>query len=531
MEQILAFIENLKNRYQEFTAGQKGAVWALVTIGISALVAMSFWVQEPDFQLLYSNLAAEDAAAIVEDLKTQKIPYELGASGTIVRVPSNKVHELRLQLAAKGLPEGGEVGMELFEDSSLGMTEFVQKLSFQRALEGELIRTIKALDSISQARVHLVIPEDNIFLREKPKGKASVTLKIKTGRTLSESQVQGIVHLVSGSVKGISPENVAIVDMKGNILSGDQKSSREAMITGSNYKHQRNLEMEFENSVTKMLESALGSGKVIARVTAKLNFDKVERTEEIYDPESQVIRSEQRATEAVVGATPPGGVPGVQALLPTGQTPGGKAGNAAKRNNEKQTLNYEINKVIRRITKPTGGLTNISVSVMVDGTLDQDGVYKARTPEEMATYLDLVKRAVGYNAQRGDKIKVENVQFDKTLQLQEAERLKQAEQLELGLEIGKILLGFIFVFLFYTRLVRPLVTWMTTSVEVVPEEGAAPEILATEEDLEEERQRLAELGPAAQEIRNAVNEFVETDPAFSASIVRKWMRERKGVDE
>ena len=221
----------------------------------------------------------------------------------------------------------------------------------------------------------------------------------------------------------------------------------------------------------------------------------------------------------------------MQALLPTGQSPGGKAGNAAKRNNEKQTLNYEINKVIRRITKPTGGLTNISVSVMVDGTLDQDGNYKARTPEEMATYLDLVKRAVGYNAQRGDKIKVENVQFDKTLQLEEAARLKQAEQIEMGLEALKYLMGFIFIFLFYTRLVRPLVTWMTTSVEVVPEEGAAPEILATEEDLEEERQRLAELGPAAQEIRNAVNEFVETDPAFSASIVRKWMRERKGVDE
>ena len=492
---------------------------------------MSFWIQEPDFQLLYSNLAPEDASAIVEELKTQKISYELAGNGTIVRVPTDKVHELRLQLAGKGLPEGGEVGMELFEESSLGMTEFVQKLNFQRALEGELVRTIKSLDSISQARVHLVIPEDNIFLREKPKGKASVTLKIKPGRTLSESQVQGIVHLVSGSVKGISPENVAVVDMKGNILSGGQKSSRDAMITGNNYKHQRNLEMELEKSVTKMLESALGSGKVIARVTAKLNFDKVEKTEEIYDPDVQVVRSEQRSTESVVGAVPPGGVPGVQALLPTGQTPGGQGGTAAKRNNDKKTLNYEINKVVQRITKPIGEITNLSVSVMVDGTLDQDGNYKPRSPEEMTTYLDLVKRAVGYNSQRGDKIKVENVQFDKTLQLEEADRLKQAEQLELGLEIGKILLGFIFVFLFFTRLIRPLVTWMTTSVEVVPEEGTTPEIIGTEEEIEEERQRLAELGPTVQEIRNAVNEFVETDPAFSANIVRKWMRERKEAEE
>jgi flagellar M-ring protein FliF len=527
MEQLLAFTENIKNRYQELTQGQKGAVWALFFIGISSIVAMSFWVQKPDYQLLYSNLAAEDAAAVVDDLKTQKIPYELAANGTMIRVPADKVHELRLQLAAKGLPEGGEVGMELFEDSSLGMTEFVQKLNYQRALEGELIRTIKSLDSISQARVHLVIPEENIFLREKPKGKASVTLKIKPGRSLTDSQVQGIVHLISGSVKGIDPENVAIVDIKGNILSGGQKSSHEAMLTGTNYKFKRNLEMEFENSVTKMLENALGPGKVIARVTSKLNFEKVERTEETYDPESQVVRSEQRATEAVVGAVPPGGVPGVQALLPTGQTPGGKAGGAAKKNNEKQTLNYEINKVIRHISEPTGNLSNLSVSVMIDGTLDEEGNYKARTPEEMATYLDLVKRAVGYTEQRGDKIKVENVQFDKTLQLQEAERLEQAEQLELGLEIGKILLGFIFVFLFYTRLIRPLVTWMTTSVELVDEDTSVPEIITTEEELEQERQRLAGLGPVAQEIRNAVNAFVETDPQFSASIVRKWLRERR----
>lgn len=214
--------------------------------------------------------------------------------------------------------------------------------------------------------------------------------------------------------------------------------------------------------------------------------------------------------------------------MPSGQTPGGDVGKAAKRNNEKQTLNYEINKVVQRIIKPMGEINNLSVSVMVDGTLDKDANYKARTPEEMATYLDLVKRAVGYNAERGDKIKVENVQFDKTLQLQEARRLKQAEQLALGLEIGKILLGFIFVFLFYTRLVRPLVTWMTTSVEVVPEVADA-EALEESEESEEERLRLAELGPGTLMIKRAVTEFVDNDPSFAASIVRSWLKERKAV--
>ena len=486
MEQIIEFFKNLTSRFQDLSQGQKVAAIALIGLAVASLVVMTFWAQAPDMRLLYANLPEEDAAAIVDELQTKQIPYELSAQGRTIRVPADRVHETRLELASKGLPQGGEVCMEIFEEPALGMTEFVQKLNYQRALQGELTRTISTLEVIDTARVHLVIPEEKVFFKDKPKGKASVTVKMKAGRSLTEAQVQGIVHLVSSSVQGILPENVAVVDAKGNMLTGALGTSLEAIISDNNFKFKRKLEKNLEEGIHNMLEDALGHGKVIARVTADLNFDQVERTEETFDPNSQVVRSEQRNTEAVIGAVPPGGVPGVQALLPTGQNAPGGPGTAAKRNNEKQVLNYEINKVVRRVSKPTGEIKKLSISVMIDGVLDENGDYKARTQEEMATYLDLVKSAAGFDADRGDIVKVENVQFDKSLLLEEQKRIQQAENIELGFQVAKYVLGAIFILLFYTRLVRPLVNWMTTSVEVV---DSAPETLTIEEEEEGPLQR------------------------------------------
>lgn len=525
MEQLLIFFKNAYGNFLELSQGKKIAILTLVAAALASLLVMAFWVQAPDQQLLYANLGQEDAGAIVTELKSQKIPYELGAGGTTIRVPADKVHEIRLQLATKGLPQGGEVGLEIFDKTSLGMTEFVQKLNYQRALQGELTRTIKSLDAVDQARVHLVIPEESLFLKDKVKGKASVMVKVKSGKSISESQIQGIVHLVSSSVKGVPPENVAVVDFSGNILSGGKGGGEDAMVASDNFKLKSKLEGELEASVRKMLEDALGKGKVIAKVNAEMNFEKVDRTEEIFDPDSQVVRSEQRTSESTTGAVPPGGIPGVQALVPTGETAGGGPGSAAKRNNEKQTLNYEINKVVRHVSKPTGEIKKLSVSVLIDGTADDTGVYKPRTPEEMTKYLDIVKSAVGFDEQRNDNIKVENVQFDKSMLIEQQKKLVQEERLELGMQVAKYLLGAIFILMFFTRVVRPLMNWMTVSVEVVPE---GPDLSAGNRVLEEERKRLAsELGPAALEIRKAVTDFADADPQYAASVVRKWLRERK----
>ena len=486
---------------------------------------MSLWLKSPDYQLLYANLSNEDAGAVVEKLKSQKVPYEITNNGRTIRVASDMIHEVRLQLASEGLPEGSDVGLEIFEDTPLGMTDFIQKLNFQRALQGELTRTINSLDAVSQARVHLVIPKDNLFRKEKPKGKASVTLKIKSGKSLSEGQIQGIVHLVSASVGSIQASDVVIVDLKGNLLSGDKESSREAMVSASNFKHKLRVEKELQAKIIKMLEEALGTGNIIAKVSTDLDFEQVERTEEIFDPDSQVVRSENQISESSTGATPPGGIPGVQGLVPNGEDGTGAAGQAAQRNKSNALFNYEINKVVKRVSKPVGEITKLSVAVMIDGTFTGDPPeYKPRTQEEMDKYLEIVKSAVGFDQERGDVIKVENIQFDRSQFDEEKEALAQAEQIEMAIEIGKLVVGLIFLILFFTRVIRPIITWMTTTVEVVPEAGQLG--AAEMEEVDEEKRRLTETASEATHIREAVADFVANDPKYTAGVIRKWMREK-----
>jgi len=525
MDNFQDFLRQLGERFNQLSQGKKVAALSLVALALASLVVMSLWLKSPDYQLLYANLSNEDAGAVVEKLKSQKVPYEITNNGRTIRVASDMIHEVRLQLASEGLPEGSDVGLEIFEDTPLGMTDFIQKLNFQRALQGELTRTINSLDAVSQARVHLVIPKDNLFRKEKPKGKASVTLKIKSGKSLSEGQIQGIVHLVSASVGSIQASDVVIVDLKGNLLSGDKESSREAMVSASNFKHKLRVEKELQAKIIKMLEEALGTGNIIAKVSTDLDFEQVERTEEIFDPDSQVVRSENQISESSTGATPPGGIPGVQGLVPNGEDGTGAAGQAAQRNKSNALFNYEINKVVKRVSKPIGEITKLSVAVMIDGTFTGDPPeYKPRTQEEMDKYLEIVKSAVGFDQERGDVIKVENIQFDRSQFDEEKEALAQAEQIEMAIQIGKLVVGLIFLILFFTRVIRPIITWMTTTVEVVPEAGQLG--AAEMEEVDEEKRRLTETASEATHIREAVADFVANDPKYTAGVIRKWMREK-----
>jgi flagellar M-ring protein FliF len=525
MDNFQDFLGQLGERFNELSQGKKVAALSLVALALASLLVMSLWLKAPDFQLLYANLSQEDAGAIVEKLKSQKVPYEISNGGRTIHVASDMIHETRLQLAGEGLPEGSDVGLEMFEDTPLGMTDFIQKLNFQRALQGELTRTIKTLDAVAQVRVHLVIPKDNLFRKEKPKGKASITLKLKSGQSLSEGQIQGIVHLVSASVGSIEASNVVIVDVKGNLLSGGKETSKGAMMSASNFKHKLRVQQELQAKVIKMLEDALGPGKVIAKISTDLDFEQVERTEEIFDPDSQVVRSENQISENSVGAIPPGGIPGVQALVPSGEGAGSGVGQAAQRNKSNAVFNYEINKVVRRVSKPVGEVAKLSVAVMIDGTMAGDPAeYQPRTPEEMAKYLQMVQSAVGYDAERGDVVQVENIQFDHSQLDKERAAIERAEQIDLAMEGGKLLVGLIFLIMFFTRVIRPIITWMTTSVEVIPETDhlGAADIDA----VDEEKRRLTEMATEAAHIRESVTEFVSNDPKYTAGVIRKWMREK-----
>ena len=535
MNLIQTFFSQLSERFATLSQGQKVAALVLATVTIGSILAMSFWIKTPDLQLLYANLSEQDASAIVDNLKSQKIPYELSNQGKTIRVPANQVHEIRLKMASEGLPEGSEVGLEIFDETSLGMTDFIQKLNFQRALQGELSRTIKTLDAVDHARVHLVIPKQTLFIREKPKGKASVTIKTKAGKFLNERQVQGIVHLIASSVEGITADNVVVVDVKGNLLSGSQETNAGAARSSSNYQHKRRVEQELEKNILAMLEDALGQGMIIARVTAKLDFEKNDQTEEIYDPDSSVIRSQQTASESTVGATPTGGVIGVQAQLPAGENQGGTgtSGQPSKRDKNNQVTNYEINKITRVVSKPTGTISKLSVAVMINGVMAENDAgeeeYQARTQEEMDKYTQIVQSAVGYNQERGDQIKVENIQFDRSVELQRLKELEREKQIDLAFQVGKYILGLIFVILFYTRAIKPIINWMTTSPkkeEEVEEEVTTDGMTDEQRREEEELQRLEAGLASASEMRKSVTDFIEKDPKYTAGVVRKWLREK-----
>ena len=535
MNPIQTFFSQLSERFATLSQGQKVAALVLATVTIGSILAMSFWIKTPDLQLLYANLSEQDASAIVDNLKSQKIPYELSNQGKTIRVPANQVHEIRLKMAGEGLPEGSEVGLEIFDETSLGMTDFIQKLNFQRALQGELSRTIKTLDAVDHARVHLVIPKQTLFIREKPKGKASVTIKTKAGKFLNERQVQGIVHLIASSVEGITADNVVVVDVKGNLLSGSQETNAGAARSSSNYQHKRRVEQELEKNILAMLEDALGQGMIIARVTAKLDFEKNDQTEEIYDPDSSVIRSQQTASESTVGATPTGGVIGVQAQLPAGENQGGTgtSGQPSKRDKNNQVTNYEINKITRVVSKPTGTISKLSVAVMINGVMAENDAgeeeYQARTQEEMDKYTQIVQSAVGYNQERGDQIKVENIQFDRSVELQRLKELEREKQIDLAFQVGKYILGLIFVILFYTRAIKPIINWMTTSPkkeEEVEEEVTTDGMTDEQRREEEELQRLEAGLASASEMRKSVTDFIEKDPKYTAGVVRKWLREK-----
>jgi flagellar M-ring protein FliF len=391
------------------------------------LVAVTLWTQQADTQVLFANLAPDDAGAIVEKLKDLKVPYEIGAGGTSVLVPSAQVHDLRLQLASQGLPHGGGVGFEIFDRSSLGMSEFVQKLNYRRAIQGELARTIAQMPEVERARVHLAIPERRLFSAEPERPRASVILTVRGSHALSKTQVQGIVHLVASSVEGLHSKDVTVVDGHGQLLSG-AAGEDSARLTGTQLEYQRSVEKDIETRIQSMLERIVGANKAVVRVSSIVDFRQVETTEERYDPNGQVVRSEQRSQEKAAGTNGvSGGVPGVASNVPpsTEAEPGQSSSNNSQTKNE--TVNYEVSRTVSKIVEPTGTIKKLSVAVLVDGHYESAGAegektgtaeaarkYVPRSQEEMKQIEDIVKKAMGYQAERQDEVEVVSVQFRST---------------------------------------------------------------------------------------------------------------------
>ncbi len=455
-------------------------VFGLLAAGFVYLIN---WSGRPDYQSLFVNLSAEDAGLIVDRLKGQKIPYRITADGSCIQVPDEKVHELRMTLASEGLPQGAGIGFEVFDNAKLGMTEFMQNVNYQRALQGELSRTINQIDEIESSRIHLVMPEQTLFVEEERPASASVVLKLKPGRRLNQNQIQGIVHLVSSSISGLETENVTVVDNRGKLLAGRDDPSSAGALSSDQFMYQRRMETTLENRVKTMLEEVLGPNKAIVRVSCDLDFMRHEQTEEMYLPQNQVVRSEQFFNETTSGeGSLPMGVPGVSANIEPGSigtdvnrpAVGGNRGKAVFQKQD-QTKNYEIGKVVSRKVMPYANLQRVSAAVIVDGSYapvaskkrkkeSAPWQYTARSAEEMQQFERIVKRAINFSAQRGDAVEIQNIPFE-TTKLDAETEVASPGGWATGLKRFKFIFDFLLIGLFiimsFIFLVRPLIKWLT----------------------------------------------------------------------
>ncbi|HKK01558.1 MAG TPA: flagellar basal-body MS-ring/collar protein FliF [Desulfuromonadales bacterium] len=495
------------------------AAVAVITLALFAVIILQ--AQVADYRLLYANLSDSDAASVINWLKGQKIPYRLAGEGKEIQVPGDKVYEARIELAGAGLPQGGGVGFEIFDKQNFGMTDFAQKVNFQRALQGELSRSIASLAPVEAARVQLALPGKSLFKDQQQPTTASVILKMATGRRLSDNQIQGIVYLVSSSVEGLSPGNVTLVDSNGRILSKHPQDNFGGAMTPGMLNYEQTIEQRLQNRAQALLDRALGPGNSLVQVTANIDFSKIEKTEELYDPNSQVARSE-KVTKEKSGTAVQGGVPGVQANLK-----GASGGASAKptiipSSRSTDTTNYEISKTISKIVSPVGTIKSLSVAVLVADTSKSgpDGktpVYVPRKASELQSIQNMVSSALGIEATRGDQIKVVSMPFQN-----EFAKMPLTPAPTSGLyrylpyvKYGLLTLGLL---LLYFLLVRPLLK--TLQAEAPTQHYKTVEELENELT-DEPRGQLPAPADPAQKLRQEMAD-AQSNPA---QVIRKWLKE------
>jgi flagellar M-ring protein FliF len=413
-EQIQRLLNSLTLR-QKFTIG----VAAVVMLG--GLLSFLRWSKEQSFQVLYSGLAAEDAAAVVAKLKESGVEYRLAADGSSVRVAGAAIPDLRLQMASAGLPKSGRIGFEIFDKTNFGVTEFAEQINYQRAIEGELERSVMSISEVERARVHVTPPKESIFLESRRPGKASVLVRLRPGARLSPQNVQAIQHLASSAVDGLSPDHVAVLDIQGNLLSRPQRGdSTEADPSGEqSLEYRRMVERDLLLKINETLEPLLGPERFRAGVTVDCDFTSGEQSEEIYDPERSVMLSSQR-TEDQAGAATATGVPGTASNLPRPTSRPGAGGQGVARRTE--NITYQSSRTVRRLRLPRGTVKRLSISVLVDHSVRVEGsgaetkrVVEPPSPERLKVTRDLVAAAVGLVPERGDQLIVESLPFESTL--------------------------------------------------------------------------------------------------------------------
>jgi flagellar M-ring protein FliF len=452
-------LSRLRTLTSSFSAGQLAMLVGSFVLVVGIVVGSAWWLNAPNYVLLFSDMDAESAGQIVTRLKTLKVQYQLDEGGRAIRVPANRVDELRLELTSQGMPQSGRVGFEIFDRTAFGATQFLEQVNYRRALEGEIARTIATITEVANARVHIAMGKETLFGEPRP-AKASVVLKLRGQRALSDSTIAGISNLVASSVEGLRPEAVVILDSFGRPLARPRDS--EDILAAQHVERQQRIEQEMATRVVALLEPVVGPDRVRVNVAVKLNPQTLEETEERWDPNT-VVRTRQTTADQSVSAAL-GGIAGTRGndpqAPPANAAPAGATGPSSSRNAENTT--YEVSRTTRHLIQPPGEVARLSVAVILDddqvaktsGEGETTIERKSRTPEEIQKIHGLVAAAVGLETDRGDQLTVENVAFDEPVVVEPPPAPfyeTYAPQLWEGGRIGAVLLIALVGFFMFVR--------------------------------------------------------------------------------
>jgi flagellar M-ring protein FliF len=530
---------------------------AALTIAI--MVGVWLWGQQPDYRVLFSNFNDKDGGAIVASLQQLNIPYKYSEGGNAILVPSNQVHDARLKLASQGLPKGGNVGFELMENQKLGVSQFLEQVNFQRALEGELARSIQAISAVQTARVHLAIPKASVFIRDQQKPTASVLLNLYSGRVLDPTQVSAIVHLVASSIPELPAKNVTVVDQNGNLLSDTSKQNTQNNLDPSQLKYVQTFQQDVAKRVESIIMPLVGLNNVRAEATADIDFSKTEQAAETYrpnnTPDATTIRSQQ-LSEAYGKQAGASGIPGALSNQPptpataplvagaTATAASNANANASGLSQKDSTVNYEVDKTIRYTQQAMGGLKRLSVAIVINHKTETDKNGKVTTralsESEKAQITELAKEAMGFNKERGDSINIVNSPFalPEKEKAEEIPLWKQADVIQSAKEIGKYLVSALLLAYLFFAFLKPTLNKLTgrdpatLAAEELARKEAEKEAKKKEEQEEEEaaivslsEQKMQENSQATTYESNMdmAKQLAENDPRIVANVIKAWV--------
>lgn len=551
--------QNFIDFYNSLDNRRRLSLFAIAVGIITVMVTLIVWASKTQYKLLYTDLTKEDAATISQLLKSGNIAFQMDDDGKSIYVPEDMVDIWRLEIAKRGVDFNSTIGYEVFDKQAFGTTSFVQKINKQRALEGELMKTIKHIRGIKRARVHLSIPESSPFVSEKKPPAASVVLDLQRGLTLTKEEIRGIQHLVSASIDGMRVKDVVIIDQKGEKLT-ENIGDPMAQHTANRLALESKVNNQYEQQVESILKRVVGEGKVIAKVNIKMDFTESIEEKVAYDGENTAVVSEVGNRQVLKGSRPsPQGIPGARSNLPNEQPQPGIPETSNNVDKNLTTKNYNVPKTVTKSKKPTADIKAISVAVMVDGKripmLDKDGEamvnedgipmtkYEPWSDAEIENFKAIVASAIGISEARGDKIVIKNMEFAKE-DLSEAEAiLRQRENREIIKNLTKYLMIGVLISLLFFVVVRPFIQWVTeNTVESI--EDFLPKTIEELEKIQA-NQKLPGLEDALPTIEDKMNpekiegnmikerivSLVEANPAKAAQVVHEMIHSQEGTKE